>query len=99
MVLAGAEPDDGVMAAVMAVPNTMVPIIMVVIIPMIASSHFEGPHVFFSILFLRPSAVTGEISTFIVTLIGLSCCAGSRFLTGLVDADRVFLPQPGDLFR
>ena len=33
MVLAGAKPDVGTMAAVMAAPNTMVPIITVIIIP------------------------------------------------------------------
>ena len=47
MVLAGAEPDDGTMAAVMAAPKTMVPIITVIIIPMVANSCFlDGPHFF-----------------------------------------------------
>ena len=91
MVLAGAEPDDGAMAVVMADPKTMVLIITVIIIP---NSHLGGPHFFFSTFLFRPS-----ISTFIGTLMGLSCFAVGCSGTGWVAAVRVFLSRPDELFR
>ena len=73
MVLAGAEPDDGTMAAVMAAPKTMVLIITVIIIP---SSHLGGLHFFCSTFLFRPS-----ISTFIRLFWNwLGCCSPRLFI-------------------
>ena len=70
MAFAGADFDHGPNTAVVTAPKTVVPITMVVIILRVATSRLEGPQFLLSARLFCPMN-----STFIVTLIGPSCCA------------------------